>query len=304
MRHFAPHMQAMPEIPPKPWPTGKAEQLEPLVRRVLAPNPSPFTYTGTQTYIVGGDEGAAVIDPGPLDNAHIGAIMDALGNAKVVAIMCTHTHRDHSPATKPLAEKTGAPIVGCAPIDLENLDLGEFRADEAFDATYEPDRVLEDGEAMTGPGWTLRAVHTPGHVSNHLCFALEESGALFTGDHVMGWSTSVVIPPDGNMGHYMESLDKLQQREDRVYYPAHGAQVDKPQQLIRGMIGHRRQRENQIVRLLGEEPQSVEHGLVPLMYKGLDKRLVKAAAMSVEAHLLDLENRGIVAREDDIWRAA
>ncbi|MFN2099854.1 MBL fold metallo-hydrolase [Altererythrobacter sp. MF3-039] len=292
----------MPEIPPKPWPTGKAEQLEPLVRRVLAPNPSPFTYTGTQTYVVGGEAGVAVIDPGPDEPDHVAAILEAIGDAPVVAIMCTHTHRDHSPAAKPLAKKTGAPIVGCAPIDLENLDLGEFRADEAFDATYEPDRVLLDGEAMTGPGWTLRAVHTPGHVSNHLCFALEESGALFTGDHVMGWSTSVVIPPDGDMGHYMLSLEKLQNREDTVYYPAHGAQVDKPKQLIRGMIGHRKQRENQIVRLLSEGAKSVEQGLVPLMYKGLDPRLVKAAAMSVEAHLLDLEQRGLVARSDNVWQ--
>ena len=304
MEQFAPHMQVMPEIPPKPWPTGKAEQLEPLVRRVLAPNPSPFTYTGTQTYLVGGDEGLAVIDPGPDEPEHIAAIIDAIGDAKVLAIMCTHTHRDHPPAAKPLAEMTGAPIVGCAPIDLENLDLGEFRADEAFDVTYEPDRVLLDGEAMTGPGWTLRAVHTPGHVSNHLCFALEETGALFTGDHVMGWSTSVVIPPDGDMGHYLRSLELLQNRDDTVYYPAHGAQVDKPKQLIRGMIGHRKQRENQIVRLLSEKAMSIEKGLVPLMYKGLDPRLVKAAAMSVEAHLLDLENRGIVAREEEIWRAA
>ena len=304
MRHFASHMQVMPAIPPKPWPTGKSEQLEPLVRRVLAPNPSPYTYTGTQTYIVGGDQGAAVIDPGPLDHAHIDAIMEALGEAPVLAIMCTHTHRDHSPAARPLAERTGAPIVGCAPIDIDNLDLGEFRADEAFDGTYEPDRVLENGEAMSGPGWTLRAVHTPGHVSNHLCFALEESGALFTGDHVMGWSTSVVIPPDGDMGHYMKSLQLLQAREDRVYYPAHGAQVDKPQQLIRGMIGHRKQRESQIVRLLTEEGMCIENGLVPLMYKGLDPRLNMAAAMSVKAHLLDLESRGIVAREAEIWRAA
>ena len=157
---------------------------------------------------------------------------------------------------------------------------------------------------MTGPGWTLRAVHTPGHVSNHLCFSLEETGALFTGDHVMGWSTSVVIPPDGDMGHYMKSLEKLQAREDTVYYPAHGAQVDKPKQLIRGMIGHRKQRENQIVRLLTGSEMTVEQGLVPQMYKGLDPRLLKAAAMSVEAHLFDLENRGIVARNEDIWRAA
>ena len=290
--------------PPKPWPTGTVEHPEPLVRRVLAPNPSPYTYTGTQTYVVGAEENGgdavAVIDPGPADPAHIEAILAAVGEAKVGAIMCTHTHRDHSPAAAPLAQRTGAPIVGCAPLVLD--DSGP-RADAAFDRDYAPDRVLEDGEAMTGPGWTLRAVHTPGHTSNHLCFALEESGALFTGDHVMGWSTSVVVPPDGDMGDYMLSLDKLYAREDRVYYPAHGPAVEKPRQLVRGMIGHRRQRENQIVRLLGETPRTAAD-LVPSMYKGLDPRLTGAAEMSVTAHLLDLERRGLVGRSGEIWRTS
>lgn len=301
MEHAGPHMQAMASIPPQPWPTGTAEQLEPLVRRVLAPNPSPFTYTGTQTYLVGREEGVAVIDPGPADDDHIAAIEAAVGSAEILAIMCTHTHRDHSPAAAPLAAKTGAPVVGCAPLRPSG-NVGEYRADEAFDVDYEPDRVMEDGEAMTGPGWTLRAIATPGHVSNHLCFALEESGALFTGDHVMGWSTSVVIPPDGDMSDYLASLEKLHNREDTVYYPAHGPQVDKPRQLVRGMIGHRRQRERQIIRLLGEGPKSIDEGLVPLMYKGLDPRLSKAAGMSVMAHLVDLERRGMVARSDDIWK--
>ncbi|WP_430732497.1 MBL fold metallo-hydrolase [Altererythrobacter arenosus] len=285
-------------LPPEPWPTGIAEQLEPLVRRVLAPNPSPYTFTGTQTYIVGAEDKVAVIDPGPADEAHIEAILAAVGDAQVTAIMCTHTHRDHSPAAAPLAERTGAPIVGCAPLVIES-DLP--RSDEAFDPTYAPDRVLEDGEAMTGPGWTLRAVHTPGHTSNHLCFALEESGALFTGDHVMGWSTSVVIPPDGDMGHYMKSLERLQSRGDTVYYSAHGEPITKPQQLVRGMIGHRRQRENQILRLLGERARPIPD-FIPEMYKGLDPRLNKAAQMSVEAHLIDLERRGLVARSEHVWK--
>ena len=287
----------MAQIPPKPWPTGLVEQPEPLVRRVLAPNPSPYTFTGTQTYLVGNAGDVAVIDPGPDDPDHIAAIMAALGNDRLVAIMCTHTHRDHSPAAKPLAALTGAPIVGCAPLMLK---VDGPRSDEAFDPTYEPDRVLEDGEQMRGTGWTLTAVHTPGHTSNHLCFALEESGALFTGDHVMGWSTSVVIPPDGDMGDYMRSLDRLYARDDTVYYSAHGAPIDKPRQLVRGMIGHRRQRENQIVRLLGEGARTISD-LVPLMYKGLDPRLEGAAGMSVKAHLLDLERRGLVARSEDIW---
>ncbi len=285
--------------PPKPWPTGKVERLEPLVRRVLAPNPSPYTYTGTETYIVGSADLVAVIDPGPDDPRHIASVVEAIGGAEVAAIMCTHTHRDHSPAAIPLACETGAPVVGCAPLVLD--DSGP-RADAAFDRTYAPDRVLTDGEAMTGLGWTLRAVATPGHTSNHLCFALEESGALFTGDHVMGWSTSVIVPPDGDMRAYMGSLDKLYARTDRVYYPAHGPQIDNPRQLVRGMIGHRRQRENQIVRILSEGSLRAAD-LVPRMYKGLDPRLAGAAEMSVTAHLIDLERRGIVARSEDIWTA-
>jgi glyoxylase-like metal-dependent hydrolase (beta-lactamase superfamily II) len=289
----------MVTIPPQPWPTGLAEDVEPLVRRVLAPNPSPYTFTGTQTYVVGMDGGpdCAVIDPGPNEPDHIAAIIAAVAGRKIAAIMCTHTHRDHSPAAAPLAEQTGAPIVGCAPLVLKS-DLP--RADEAFDPTYAPDRVLIDGEGMRGTGWTLTAVATPGHTSNHLCYALEESGALFTGDHVMGWSTSVVIPPDGDMGDYMASLDKLMAREDVRYHSAHGAAIEKPRQLVRGMIGHRRQRENQILRLLGEAAQTIE-SLVEEMYKGLDPRLTGAAGMSVKAHLLDLQKRGRVATSDEEW---
>jgi len=290
----------MAKAPPKPWPTGEAEQIEPLVRRVLAPNPSPFTYTGTQTYIVGLGDGCAVIDPGPDEPAHLAALEAAIGGEHVCAIMCTHTHRDHSPGSRPLARRTGAPIVGCAPLAI---DTAGPRADEGFDPDYAPDRVLADGEAMTGPGWTLTALATPGHVSNHLCFALEESGALFSGDHVMGWSTSVVVPPDGDMGDYMASLQLLHERDDRVLYPAHGPAVTKPRQLVRSMIGHRRQRENQILRLLGEARQQVGD-LVAQMYKGLDPKLTKAAALSVTAHLIDLERRGLVVRSEDIWQTS
>jgi glyoxylase-like metal-dependent hydrolase (beta-lactamase superfamily II) len=290
----------MAGAPPKPWPTGLTEHVEPLVRRVLAPNPSPYTYTGTQTYLVGGGERIAVIDPGPDEPAHLDALVGAIGDAQVAAIMCTHTHRDHSPAAAPLAERTGAPIVGCAPLVLD--DSGP-RADASFDRSYAPDRVMEDGESMTGPDWTLTAVHTPGHTSNHLCFALEESGALFTGDHVMGWSTSVIVPPDGDMSAYMASLDKLYGREDRVYYPAHGPQIDNPRQLVRGMIGHRRQRENQIMRILTEAGPLGAADFVPRMYKGLDPRLSGAAEMSVTAHLIDLERRGIVGRSQELWTA-
>ena len=287
-------------MPPQPWPTGEVEQLEPLVRRVLAPNGSPFTYTGTQTYLVGGPDGVAVIDPGPAEADHLAALERAIGGASVVAILCTHTHRDHSPAAAPLAERTGAPVVGCAPLAL---DTGGPRADAPFDRTYAPDTVLADGDQVSGPGWTLTAVATPGHTSNHLCFALEGTGALFTGDHVMGWSTTVVAPPDGDMADYMASLDKLRARGDRVYYPAHGPAVGNPRQLVRGMIGHRRQRERQIVKLLGESPQDIA-AMVPRMYKGVNEYLWPAAGLSVLAHLIDLERRGVVARSGEVWTIA
>lgn len=304
------HIAAM-NIPPKPWPTGLSERCEPLVRRVLAPNPSPYTYTGTQTYIVGTEGSVAVIDPGPAGtgvaghadtngSGHVEAILKAVGSARIEAILCTHTHRDHSPAATPLKALTGAPIVGCAPLAL--VDDGP-RADTAFDPDYAPDRVLEDGERLSGPDWTIEAVATPGHTSNHLCYALIESGALFTGDHVMGWSTSVVSPPDGDMGAYMESLQKLYDREDAVYYPAHGPAVENPRQLVRGMLGHRRQREAQIMRLLSERPQAIT-AMVPIMYKGLDPRLNGAAGRSVLAHLIDLERQGRVACDGETWTIA
>jgi glyoxylase-like metal-dependent hydrolase (beta-lactamase superfamily II) len=285
------------QFPAKPWPVDIAERTEPLVRRVLAANPSAFTFTGTQSYVVGTGQEVAVIDPGPLEDAHIAALIEVIGDARLTAICCTHTHRDHSPAARPLAERTGAPIIGCAPLSL--ADDGP-RSDASFDPDYRPDRVLADGEGIAGDGWTLTAVATPGHTSNHLCFALEESRALFTGDHVMGWSTSVVSPPDGDMTAYMASLQKLHDRADRIYYPAHGPAVEKTRQLVRGMIGHRRQRENQILKLLSEGPQAIED-MVPRMYKGVDPQLWPAAGRSVQAHLIDLERRGRVARSGERW---
>ncbi|NCQ64090.1 MAG: MBL fold metallo-hydrolase, partial [Alphaproteobacteria bacterium] len=202
-----------------------------------------------------------------------------------------------SPGAAPLAERTGAPVIGCAKLVI--ADNGP-RLDEAFDTTYEPDTVLDDGSQVSGDGWTLRAIATPGHTSNHLCFALEESGALFTGDHIMGWSTSVIAPPDGDMGDYLASLERLQQREDTVYYPAHGAPITNPRQLVRSTIGHRRQRERQILKILADGPQSLPE-FIPVMYKGLDPRLEKAAQLSVQAHLIDLERRNMVNRSDQRW---
>jgi glyoxylase-like metal-dependent hydrolase (beta-lactamase superfamily II) len=278
-------------------PYAKLEPLAPGIARVLAHNPSAFTYTGTQTYLVGEDE-LAVIDPGPDLPEHVRAVEAAIGGRPVVAIMCTHTHRDHSPAAKPLAQAVGAPIVGCAPLALETVGP---RADASFDGDYTADRVLGDGEAIEVDGAAITAVATPGHTSNHLCFAYD--GALFTGDHVMAWSTTVVVPPDGDMAAYMQSLDKLRQRDDRIYFPAHGAPVTKPQQYVRSLIGHRMQRERQILRLVAEQPRAIPD-IVANAYPGLDPRLVIAAGGSVLAHLMDLERRGLVEREGEIWTAA
>ena len=279
-------------------PTGIAIALEPLVTRVLAPNPSPYTYTGTQTHIVGTTD-LAVIDPGPADEAHHAALVAAIAGRPVRAIVITHHHRDHSPGAIRLKAETGAPIVGAAPFHLS--DEGP-RADAAFDADYAPDRVLAEGDIVSGEGWTLEAIATPGHTSNHLAFALRETKALFSGDHVMGWSTSVVSPPDGDMSAYMASLEKLMERDDRIYYPGHGDAVEKPQRLVRGLLGHRKQREGQILRLLGEGVGAVP-AMVERMYAGIDKRLFGAAERSVLAHLIDLERRGLATGGEGAWRS-
>ena len=274
---------------------GAVEQLDPLVRRVLAPNPSAFTFTGTQTHIVGRGD-VAVIDPGPDIPSHIDALLKATAGERIVAIVCTHTHRDHSPGTRPLQAETGAPIIGCAPLALAGGD-----EDESFDPDYVPDRVLVDGEALEGPGWTLEAVATPGHTSNHLCFALPQSRALFSGDHVMGWSTSIVSPPDGDMGAYVASLEKLLGRDDAIYYPAHGPAVDEPRKLVRGLILHRMQREAGILAELKAGKADIP-SIVASLYRAVDPRLHPAAARSVLAHLIDLEARGLVVGEGEAWR--
>ena len=275
---------------------GVPEQREPLVARLLAPNPSAFTNTGTQVHLVGTTD-LAVIDPGPDTPEHIDAIVRAIAGRPVTAILITHTHRDHSPGSRPLAAATGAPIVGCAPLALDDDGI---RSDASFDRDYAPDRVLADGESVGGAGWTLTAVATPGHTSNHLAFALPEAKALFTGDHVMGWSTSIVSPPDGDMADYMASLDNLMHRDDRIYYPAHGDPVENPQRLVRGMMGHRKQREGQILRLLRETPATIPE-MVARMYVGIDPRLFPAAERSVLAHLIDLRARALVTEKTENW---
>lgn len=283
-------------------PTGVPIQLEPLVTRILAPNASPYTFTGTQTYLVGTDD-LAVIDPGPANPAHLAALLRAIDGQPVTAIVITHHHRDHSPASRPLAEATGAPIVGSAPI-VRGGEEGFL--DAAFDADYSPDRLLADGDTVAGSGWTLTAVATPGHTSHHMAFALAEAqdgqGALFSGDHVMGWSTSVVSPPDGDMGEYMASLEKLLGRDERVYYPGHGEAIDNPRRLVRGMLGHRKQREGQILRFLRDRGGDSVPAMTRQLYVGLDARLLPAAERSVLAHLLDLRSRGLVADREGGWR--
>jgi glyoxylase-like metal-dependent hydrolase (beta-lactamase superfamily II) len=277
-------------------PYAKLEQLEPGIARVLAHNPSAFTYFGTQTYVIGDDE-VAVVDPGPDLPEHLDALERAIAGRPVGAIMCTHTHRDHSPAARPLAERTGASIVGCAPLALETVGP---RADASFDGDYAPAQVLVDDDAILVGGEPVTAVATPGHTSNHLCFSYR--GALFSGDHVMGRSTTVVVPPDGDMAAFMQSLDKLRKRDDRIYYPAHGPAVTNPQQYARHLLGHRMQREKQILKLIGDQARDVPD-IVASAYPGLDPRLTVAAGGSVLAHLIDLERRGLVARREDAWTA-
>ena len=277
-------------------PYARLEQLEPGIARVLAHNPSAFTYFGTQSYLLGEHE-VAVVDPGPDLPEHLDALRDAIGDRKLIAIMCTHTHRDHSPAARPLAERTGAPIIGCAPLALETVGP---RADASFDGDYVPARVLQDGDTIKVDGKAITAVATPGHTSNHLCFAYGD--ALLTGDHVMGWSTTVVVPPDGDMAAYMASLDKLRGRQDRIYYPAHGEPVRNPQQYVRHLMGHRMQRERQILKLVGEKARTIPD-IVANAYPGLDPRLTAAAGGSVLAHLVDLERRGLVEQQQDLWTA-
>ena len=270
------------------------EQLQPAIARVLAHNPSAFTYYGTQTYLVG-DRQVAIIDPGPDDPQHVDALVEAIADREVIAIVCTHTHRDHSPAATPLSDRIGAPIVGCARLALETVGP---RADAAFDGDYSPQRVLKDGESIEVDGQELIAVATPGHTSNHLCFAYGD--ALFTGDHVMGWSTTVVVPPDGDMAAYMASLEKLRSRADRIYYPAHGPAVTNPKQYVRHLVGHRMQRERQILKLVAQRPRDIPD-IVANAYPGLDPRLVTAAGGSVYAHLLDLHRRGLVEVNGETW---
>lgn len=271
---------------------GILEPLGPGLARLLAPNPSPFTGEGTWVHLIGTDR-LAIIDPGPVDERHLEALVEAVGRRRVDAILVTHTHRDHSPAAAPLAQRLGAPVWGCAPLVVP----GDQEA--GFDTSYAPDRILSDGETVEAGGATIEAVHTPGHTSNHLCFAMGHR--LFSGDHVMGWSTTVVIPPDGHMGDYMASLQKLQVRSETLFHPAHGEPVEDPQRLMRGILGHRLQRERQLLRLVQESPAALTD-LALRAYPALDRRLRPAAEATALAHLITLEERGAVRCVQGLWK--
>ncbi len=281
-------------------PSGVLARVGPGVRRLIAPNASAFTYTGTCSYIVGEGE-VAILDPGPDDDAHFAALLAAVARERVAYIVVTHTHRDHSALVRRLRDATNAPVVGARP--HAPRPGGPEGLDASHDADYAPDAVLREGERIDFGGAALTAIATPGHSANHLCFALEGSGALFSGDHVMAWSTSVVAPPDGSMRDYMDSLEKLRAREERVYWPGHGGPVRDPVRYVRGLISHRRQREASILSRLGAGPMTVRE-LVEKNYAGLDPRLVGAAGLSTRAHLDDLIARGLVAREPEPGSAA
>ena len=279
---------------------GRLEAIGPGIRRIVARNPGPFTYKGTGTYVVGEGE-VAVIDPGPDLDEHVGALLASLAGEQVTHILVTHTHRDHSPAAKPLKDATGAPTYGFGP--HAGGRRGEAGSEEGGDWDFVPDVVVNDGDRIDGGKWRFEAVHTPGHTSNHLCFALPDVGILFSGDHVMGWSTSVIAPPDGDMAAYMASLDKLLTRRDRTYWPTHGPAITEPAHHVRAFIAHRREREAGIVACLKSGCETIE-AIVERLYVGLAPALRPAAGRSVLAHLIDLIDRDIVVADAPPSQAA
>lgn len=275
---------------PEDAPSGVVQTLAPGLRRLVAPNPSPFTYTGTCSYIVGDGE-VAILDPGPEDEAHLQRLLAATKGERVAYVVITHTHRDHSPLAAQLAAATGAEIVGARPhVPRPGAPQG---LDASHDLAYAPARVLGDGESIAFGDHRLTALATPGHASNHLCFVWGD--ALFSGDHVMAWSTSIVAPPDGVMADYMASLERLRDRNETVYWPGHGGPVRDPKRYVRGLITHRRQRETAILARLQEGPATIAE-IVERNYVGLAPGLKGAAALSTLAHMEDLLARGLAKR--------
>jgi glyoxylase-like metal-dependent hydrolase (beta-lactamase superfamily II) len=275
---------------------GVAEQVSPLIRRVIANNPSKYSYRGTGTYIVGHGD-VAVIDPGPALDAHRDALAAALAGERVRAILVTHCHSDHSPLAAWLAEESGAPTLAFAPhglVDLEADEDSDVKIEESIDIGFTPDvRVIDGGIAAQAHGWTVRAVHTPGHTSNHLCFALDEEHALFSGDHVMGWSTTVVSPPDGDMRAYMDSLRKVAGRLDATLWPTHGNPITDPQPFLDAYLAHRVQREAQVLAQVRAGRGEIAD-IVKVLYAGVREELHKPAGRSVLSHLVKLVDDGLV----------
>ncbi|MFN7107298.1 MAG: MBL fold metallo-hydrolase [Brevundimonas sp.] len=278
---------------------GRRDQVSPLIQRVIADNPGPFTFTGTGTYIVGrSEEGAevAVIDPGPLDQAHLAALMAAVEGRRVSHVLVTHTHRDHAPLARPFAQATGARVLAARPPVRETHASGAL--DEDDDAEFAPDVILTGGEVVEGDGWTIEATFTPGHASNHMAFVLREENALFCGDHVMGWSTTVVAPPDGNIRQYLASLDAVIARDFDVLWPTHGASVTQVRPFLEAYRAHRLEREAQIVQRLAAGNRTVAE-MVPVLYAAVDPRLWPAASLSVLAHLIKLVEDGTAVSDID-----
>jgi glyoxylase-like metal-dependent hydrolase (beta-lactamase superfamily II) len=274
---------------------GVEQRLTPRIARLLAPNPSAFTFRGTGVYIVGAGDSVAVIDPGPDLPEHVAALKRALDGRKVSHILITHTHKDHSPAAQPLKEWSGAKTFAFGP-HVETNDV-----EEGGDRLFMPDVRLRDGEEIAGADFTIGCVFTPGHTSNHMCYALAEEKSLFTGDHVMGWSTSVIAPPDGNMGDYLRSLEKLVARDDTILYPTHGSPITQPAPFLRALITHRRMREGQIASCLARGDDDIP-AIVGRLYAGLAPMLVKAAELTVLAHLEHMIEDGRVAGDGARYR--
>ena len=288
---------------------GRVDPVSPLIRRVVAANPGPFTFTGTGTYIVGRAEAGvsvAVIDPGPPDEAHLAALLAAVEGQTVSHVLVTHTHRDHSPLARPFAQAVGAPVLAARPPARVVHASGAL--DEEEDEAFAPDVILGGGEIVAGDGWTIEAMATPGHASNHMAFVLREENALFSGDHVMGWSTTVVAPPDGDMAAYMASLDAVIARGFSTLWPTHGAPITDPGPFLAAYRAHRLERESQILGQLAGGPRRIMD-MVPILYAAVDERLWPAASLSVWAHLIALERTGRVnARPgpaiDALWSLA
>lgn len=278
---------------------GEALMLSPRVRRVLAGNASPFTFRGTSTFIVGRGQ-VAVIDPGPDDANHFAALLQALAGETVTHILVTHSHADHSPLARRLKQVTGARTYGHGAVSAPSG--AGLRLDASIDHGFVPDVLMADGDAVTGPDWTLEALFTPGHMSNHLCFALREEQTLFSGDHVMAWATSVIAPPDGDMADYFASLRKLIGRNEQVYHPGHGPSRRDPQALVRGYLAHRRMRE-EAIRVRVEQGARTVAEIVAAIYADVDPRLHAAAALSTTAHLTHLVAKGKLRHADGVYEA-